>query len=131
MARNWVEFDEGPKLTDRNRLYVSINKDAEILINRHTYEQMNEPAAVVLLFDSSTYTIGLRPAIPLAPNAFPVRQKGKHGNRLISVRGFVDRHELKRANTVRFLTPAIEDGVLVLEYRRTANVSRNSKPGRR
>ena len=131
MTRNWVEFDEGPKATSRDSKYVSINQDGEILMNRHTYHELNEPAAVVILFDSGTYTIGLRPASPLTPNAFPIRQKGKHGNRQVAVRPFVERHELKLNGTARFLTPEIEEGILVLELRRTANVSRRKNSNRR
>ncbi|MEP7076377.1 MAG: hypothetical protein ABI878_11260 [Acidobacteriota bacterium] len=78
----------------------------------------------MLLFDSTTWTIGLRPARHDLPNAYPIIKKGNHGNMQVCIRPFIRKHEVRVEQTMRFMTAAIEDGVLVLEMRRTTNVSR-------
>jgi len=100
-------------------------------MNRCAFEKLTQPESVVMLFDPETDTAGLRPASPLMPNAYPVRLKGKWGTRLISAKSFAEKYEIKLDNTVRFLTAAIEDGILILEFRHMSSAARKQKKARR
>ncbi len=46
------------------RLYATINQRGDFVVNLKTYIRMNEPEAVVLLYDRDTRTIGVRPSRP-------------------------------------------------------------------
>ncbi|HEV8591278.1 MAG TPA: hypothetical protein VGQ55_04180 [Pyrinomonadaceae bacterium] len=131
MPRNWMEFDGGPSVASPKGVYVSMNKHGEIVMNRHTFQEMDQPPAVVILFDPDTDTIGLRPTSPLMPNAFPVKSKGNCGHRLISAKPFVRKHDIRIDATVRFHTAAVEDGVLVLELRNMVRAARGPRKWRK
>jgi len=127
MARNWIEFDEGPATPGRQDLYATLNKRGEMIINRHTFEAMDRPEAVNVLLELETCTIGLRPASRLAPNAFPLKPKGNCDNHVIRIQPFCTRHEIKPAETIRFVAPLIEDGVLTLRLKNTAKATRKKR----
>jgi hypothetical protein len=54
------------------RLYATINPRGDFVVNLKTYIRMNEPEAVVLLYDRDTRTIGVRPSRLTVPNAILV-----------------------------------------------------------
>ncbi|MEP6849379.1 MAG: hypothetical protein ABI999_11020 [Acidobacteriota bacterium] len=124
MERKWTEFEVGPRRAAEKGLYVSLNKEGDLLISGARYEALKGQDAVVLLFDSTTWTIGLRPASYDLPNAYPIIKKGNHGNKQVCIRPFMRKHEMRVEHGMRFMTAAIEDRVLVLEMRRTTDVSR-------
>src|SRR5947207_3175220 len=95
MARNWKEFEGCPIRVDRNEIYVTLNVTGEIVLNRHAFNMINRPEAVVLLFDSDTDTIGIKPASRLAPNSFPLKPKGICDNRVISIKPFCMEHDIR------------------------------------
>lgn len=113
MDRNWIEFESGP---DRpiSGLYVTLNWRGYIVFSRGVFEKMNSPEAFVLLFDRATNTIGVKPALPLMPNAFRANGKSASGTRIIYAKPFCKKYEIKIDGTVRFRNAAIEDGILVL-----------------
>ena len=124
MSRNWDEFGDGPAGTSRDEPYVSMNYRGEIVINRQIYETMQQPEAVILLFDHADDIIGVKPASPLMPNAFRVTEKGDCGHRRIRALPFARKHEIQLDGTVRFQTPTIEDGILLLELRHMVRSTR-------
>ena len=123
MDEKWIEFDDCPA-QPRDRIYASMSRIGEILFNRHADEAMGRPEAVVLLYDPNNDKIGLRPASPLMPNAFPVRPKGPSGHRLVRAKPFTTKHELIVDCTVRFRSPVVENGILILSLRNLVNVKR-------
>ena len=126
MARDWIEFDEGPEKAAAGEIYASMNKEGEILVNGPAYDEMGSPEAVTLLFDPATDTIGLRPASRRMPNAFLVRKKGDSGHRRIGAKRFAKKYEISLDGTVRFRNAAVEDGILVLSLRNIQNIKRKS-----
>ena len=60
---------------------------------------MKRPEAVVLLFDSDTDTIGIRPVGRLMPNAFPLNLKGNCDNYVIRSKPFCIERELPHKKT--------------------------------
>ena len=131
MSRNWIEFGEGPKKASPDEIGVSLNLRGEIVFNRHTYNEMNRPEAVVLLFDPDTDSIGLRPASPHALNAFRPKIKGHAQHRVVRAMAFTRKHNIKVDGTVRFPTATIEDGILVLNLRYMVTVTGTPRKGKR
>jgi len=76
MRRNWIELDEGSNRATQNEIYASMNEQSHIVINGHTFRELREPEAFVLMFDPDTDTIGLRPASVATHNAYRVRNRG-------------------------------------------------------
>lgn len=126
MPRNWIEFDDGPIKAVEGESYASMNKEGEILVNAHAYDEMGCPEAVVLLFEPDTDTIGLKPASRLTPNAFNLTPKGRSGHRRIWATAFAKRNDIRLDTTVRFRTPAVEDGIFVLSLRNIQPIKRTS-----
>ena len=124
MERNWVEFNDVPCLVDRNAFYVSMNKRGDIVMNGYTFDAIDRPKAVIMLFDPDTSTIGVRPVSGLAPNAFPVRPRHNGSHQQIPARTFAVKHEIQIDGTVRFRTAKVENGILVLELRQMAKATR-------
>jgi hypothetical protein len=120
MARNWIEFDESSDRHTTGLLYASLNAKRQILVNRYTYDEMKQPEAVKLFFEVATDCIGLKPASPLMPNAFPLRKNGKSGHHIIFAGRFAKKHDLRVDHTVGFHSAKIEDEILVLSLRNTA-----------
>ncbi|HTH51636.1 MAG TPA: hypothetical protein VL501_06870 [Pyrinomonadaceae bacterium] len=116
-ARNWTEFDEpAPRIIPEDRR-ASINYTGEITFDLATFKQLGEPRAMVLLYEESTRTIGLKPADPSAQNAVLVRARHKKSNRVVRSIPFLKRNKIEIEGYMRFPYPHIEDGVLVLDLR--------------
>ncbi|MBK8466507.1 MAG: hypothetical protein IPL32_11805 [Chloracidobacterium sp.] len=124
MERKWIEFEGSSDRHTTGQLYASLNQKGQILVNSHTYDQMETPEAVTLLYEPETETIGLRPASPLMPNAFPFRKNGVSGHRLIFARRFAKKHDIRVDHTISFYMAEIEKGILVLSLRHTVRAPR-------
>jgi len=116
--REWIEFETGPARVQTDRVFTSLNHKGELGINRHAFNELGCPEAVVLLFDPRNDTIGLKPSGRLMPNAFAVKPKGPRGRWTVRIIPFLRRHDIRIDGTVRFSTAAVEDGVLVLDLRK-------------
>ena len=126
MSRNWIEYGKGPRKSRPGELYASINSQGSVVINRHTYEAMNRPDAVVLMYDPETDAIGLKPVPPTTVNAFPVFKNDKT-HRRINCGPLVKEHALPITGTDRFPTARVEEGVLTLELKYRVPASRTRK----
>lgn len=124
MARNWIEFDEPSDRHTTGLLYASLNPKGQILVNAHTFDQMQRPEAVTLLFEPETDSIGLKPASPLMSNAFPLRKNGVSGHRVIFAGRFAKKHDIRVDHTVSFNLVEIEDGILILSLRNLSKAPR-------
>ena len=101
-----------------DQLYVTLNPKGEFVLNLKTYRRMREPVAVILLYDRSTDTIGLRPASDEAHNAILVRTRHSRYNRIVRSLPFLNEHGINLPRTVQFPTARIDDqGVLRLPLR--------------
>ena len=124
MERNWIEFNDVPCLVDRNAFYVSMNKRGDIIMNRYTYDAIDRPKEVIMLFDPDTSTIGVRRAEGIATNAFPVRPRHNGSHQQIPARTFAVKNEIQIDGTARFRTATVENGILVLELKHMAKATR-------
>ncbi|MCA1589858.1 MAG: hypothetical protein LC734_05595 [Acidobacteria bacterium] len=129
MSRNWIEFENGQE-RPLNGLYVTINDRGYIKFCRGVFEKMNKPAAVALLWDPLTDTIGVRPCPPLMPNAFGVKCTHPSGTQIIYSRPFCKEHDIRIEGTVRFRNAAIEEGILILPLNQLIIVKKNRVRGK-
>src|SRR5437870_3800819 len=85
----WDEFKEIARRRFAEQLYVTISpKNGEFVVSMHTYLKMNEPKAVVLLYDADARTIGVRPSSFDVPNAIAVRVRHFRYSRVFRSRKF-------------------------------------------
>jgi hypothetical protein len=109
-------------------MYVSLNHNGIIAMNRLAFEKLGSPEAVTLHFDIDNLSIGLKPCPLTAWNAFPISQRGT-GTRIIWAKAFMKANQLFMSRTYRFLTPVIEDGYLVLDFNHIAITTQSPRTG--
>ena len=100
------------------QLYATISPRGDFVVNLKTYVRMNEPEAVVLLFDRDMRTIGVRPSQLDLPNAILVHTRHARYNRVFRSRKFLAKHGIEINQTIQFPTAEIDtDGVLILNLK--------------
>ena len=118
MERRWLECTRHEKLGRWAELFVTMNPKGDIGMSRFTHEAMEGPERYVLLYDTLNNTIGLKPAGPSSPNAFPAGRRGMHGGRVIHARRLCNEFGIRLPENVRFENPTIDqDGILLLDLR--------------
>ena len=124
MTRDWQVYEDGPFYSPQGSIRVTLYAIGKIMINRHGFEAMGRPEALVPMFDEKNGVIGLQPTARHMPNGFPVRLRSTSGNYTLSIRRFCLRHQIRVEYTVRFRTPEIENGILVLDLRKLVRATR-------
>ena len=123
MRRDWKEIPRDDKRAQWAGIYVTLNSKGTIVMNRAAHEQLGEPAACLILYDSANNTIGLQPTGRQSRNAYPALKSGRHGGRKIAAFRLLVEGGLHIADTLEFPDAEIDlDGILVLNLR-TARVS--------
>lgn len=123
MRADWVEVPRGDVMPQYAGIYVTMNRQGDIVMSRVTYEMMNEPKAFLILFDKANMRIGLKPASPSTRNAYPVRVSNRSGAKMVRGHRLTREHRIEIPETIRFYDADIdEDGILILNLR-TAKVS--------
>jgi hypothetical protein len=114
----WIEFDMIAVRRRHQLLYVTLNPKGEFVLSLKTYREMKEPPAVVLLYDRTSDTIGLRPASDETRNAIVVRTRHSRYNRVVRSLPFLREHGIELTRTIQFPTARIDaEGVLCLPLR--------------
>ena len=123
--REWIECPRDPNASRWASLYATLNPKGDIVISRFTFEALEEPEHVVLMYDNRNHTIGIqKKSGVLAKNAYPVRSRGGHGGRVIRGYRLCREFGIRMESTVRFPYAEIENGVLILDLRDTEDASR-------
>lgn len=127
-ARKWAEFGASPPPRNGRRMYVSINQNGIIAMNRLAFEKLGSPEAVTMHYDIDNLSIGLKPSTLIARNAFPIAKRGT-GTRVIWAKSFMKANQIFMSRTYRFLTPVIENGYLVLDFNYIAITTQSPRTG--
>lgn len=110
------------------QLYATINPKGEFVVNLHTYVRMNEPEAVILLYDPETRTIGIRPSRIEIPHAIVVRTRHSRYNKVKRSKPFLTANEIEVKRTLQFPTADIDnEGVLVLNLKEAITAAQMPK----
>ena len=104
-------------------VYVTINREGTIAMNKVTYGGVSEPAAFQIMFDRVNSRIALKPTALSLKHAYRAGSYGKHGGRLVRAFRLLSQFGLKIDETLEFKDAEIDiDGQLILDLR-TARVS--------
>ena len=117
MSLHMIEFRgaAGRRRSD-GRKRVTMDVRNVIFLSMSVVEMLGSPAAVTFHYDPHKQIIGLTPADPRRPNAFPLRQSDRFRVRLIQARPFCKHFDIKVLRTISFNTIEIdsETGALLL-----------------
>ena len=122
--RSWKEFKGVAARRIPDAIRSSINPDGEITFDIDTFRKLREPQAMLLLYEPSTRTIGLRPAHPDAANAVLVRVSHAGSNMVVRSIPFLRENGIDVKTALRFPYPFIEDNTLILDLRRALTCGR-------
>lgn len=103
---------------------VTIQRRGLISLNRAAYALIDNPEAVVLLWDQERRVIGLKPAPIEDQNAYPARPqtpKSDKGPVMVAGSLFTQYYKIDTAESYRWV-PTVVDGILCIDI---------SKPGQK
>ena len=103
--------------------FVTIQRKGLLSLNRGAYEAIGRPEAVTLLYHREQRVVGLRPAEPGNPRAYPVRrQGGKEGgaqSHLVAGTAFTRHHDIDTSVARRYGVE-LRGGVLLIDLKQDA-----------
>ncbi|MFP5260846.1 MAG: hypothetical protein ACLGJB_02940 [Blastocatellia bacterium] len=114
MKRNFEEFLLRTNPALRKTPRVAIQSKGNISLNLAAYNALNEPKAVILMYDKETKAIGLKPVSADTRAAYPIRQQRGSKSFLVGAQTFCKYYGIDTEGTTVFV-PALEDGILVFE----------------
>ena len=125
MLDQWEQFEAGPNDRSEEKLYVSINRKGQILLNKKAVECLEAPAAVVLFFSKPSQKIGGRDPRHNDKGAVPLKTRPLSHSRMIHASPFCRNYGIRVDGTVSFVDIKLEnDGLLILDLNKTTRVSR-------
>ncbi len=113
MDANWKEFEIGP--AKKGKMHVTLCRKGNIMIGAAAFDRFGRPDAVILMYDEEKKLIGLRPAHPKTPNAFPTHGSKNGRHRVVRANRFYRHHELFVERMMAFINPRMEGAMLVLD----------------
>ena len=123
MHIEWSIVPRGDVHPAHTRVYVTMNRKGEIVLNGTAYRRMGEPAAFLLMYNQPNSLIALKPTAASMKNAYPVAKYDRRNGRVIRAFRLLNDYNIKLPDTVEFRDTEIDqDGVLILDLR-TARVS--------
>lgn len=122
--RSWKEFKGVAARRIPDEIRASITPGGDINFDNATFLKMGEPQAMLLFYEESSRTIGLKPASPDEHNAVLVRVRHARSNRVVRSMPFLRENCIEIDRTLRFPFPFIEDDVLILDLKTAVTASR-------
>jgi hypothetical protein len=123
MQIEWSVVPRGDVHPSDSRVYVTMNRKGEIVLNGTAYRRMGEPAAFLLMYNQPNSLIALKPTAASIKNAYPARKHGRRNGRVVRALRLLIDNNIKLPDTIEFKDAEIDpDGVLMLDLR-TARVS--------
>ena len=131
MRPDWKEFNEPAARRIPDAARVSLGARGAITFDLDTYRRLGEPEAMLLLYEESTRSIGLKPAHSDIPHSVLVRSRHPRSNRCVVSMPFLRRHKIDCTRSIRFPFPPIDDGVLVLRLDTAISAERPERKKKR
>jgi len=122
--RNFELFTGRNRPVRSDAVRVSLNRRSSFYLNNAAYLALGSPEAVLLMYDSKSRVIGLKPTDASVRHAYPVRKQENSQSYLVCGAAFVKYYNLSINDAFSFFDPVIEDGVLVLDLNQGAVVTR-------
>lgn len=95
--------------------YVTIQKRGVFALNHAAYATLQDPKAVILLFDHERRLVGFRKADATAEHAYPVRPNHKETAHLVTGALFSSHYGIPTDTARRWPARMIEDGILAID----------------
>lgn len=117
VEREWEECPREARDSRWATMYVTLNPEGDIVMNRATHKATGSPDSYVLLYDRQAGVIGMKAASSsVHKNAYPARPRGHHGGRRVRGYRLCREFGIRVGRTVRFPRCRLDkDGVLLLE----------------
>jgi hypothetical protein len=123
MSIEWSILPRGDVAAQWSGVYVTMNMQGSIIMNRATYQRMGEPAAFLVLLDKLNSRIALKPSSASVKHSYPAGKRGRYGGRIVRAYRLLTEFGIKLPGTVEFKDAEIDvDGQLILDLR-TARIS--------
>ena len=104
-------------------VYVTINREGTIAMNKVAYQRMGEPAAFLIMFDRVNSRIALKPTALSMKHAYRACKYQKHGGRRVRAYRLLTEYGIKIPETLEFKDAEVDfDRHLILDLR-TARIS--------
>ena len=130
MHVEWSLLPRGDVAPHWSHVYVTLNSQGMIAINKVAYQRMGAPAAFQIYFDKVNSRIALKPTALAMKHAYPAAGYGKRGGRRIRAYRLLTEYGIKIDETIEFKDAEIDpDGLLILDLR-TARVSPRARAQR-
>ena len=85
------------------RLYVSLNRRGEIVLNEAAFAAIGRPANVTLVYDAGTGSIGIKYPVAMDRHFFPVRGYGRDRKmRIVRARQMLKQFGIEVERTIVF-----------------------------
>lgn len=118
MEIEWTILPRGDVAAHWSGLYVTMNRIGSIVLSRVTHERLGEPGAVLIMLDRFNQRLGLKPVEVGERHAYPVRNYGRRGAKIVRAFRIVTEFGIRPADTIEFQEPKIDlDGHLILDLR--------------
>ncbi len=116
---DWVVLPRGDVAPHWSGLYVTLNRGGSIVLSRITHERLGEPTGYLIMFDRFARRLALKPAVPGTRHAYPARNYGRRGSKIIRAYRLVAEFGIRPPDTIEFLRPKIDpDGNMILDLRK-------------
>lgn len=123
MQIEWSVLPRGDVHPSQSRIFVTMNRKGEIVLNGMAWRRMGEPAAFLVMYNQPNSLIALKPMAAAMKNAYPARKHGRSDGRVVRAFRLLTEYGIKLPDTVEFRDAEIDmDGQLILDLR-TARVS--------
>ncbi len=93
---------------------VTLQTRGTALMNKAAFEMLGKPAGVELFWSKEHRVMGMRPAHPQAPDAYPVRKPTKADAALVSIQKFRVVYGLDRSVSRRY-RPKLVEGTMYID----------------
>jgi len=95
-----------------------MNRLGSIVLSRVTRERLGGPEAVFIMWDRFNQRLGLKPAGVGERNAYPLRNYGRRGAKIVRAYRLSTEFGIRPPDTLEFQGTKIDaDGVLILDLR--------------
>lgn len=125
MIKQWELFEKVSAGRVARNMRVSLNERGSISLNQKAFDELKEPVEAELYFDKINKLIGIKPVLEHTAYSYPVRKQGENRSYIIRAMSFLTYYNIKITGTVLFISPTVEDGMLVLDMNNTKAVTKN------
>lgn len=123
MQIEWSVVPRGDVHPSHTRIYVTMNRKGEIVLNGTAYRRIGEPPAFLLKYNKLHNLIAMHPADASERNAFPARKYGRRNARVVRAFRLLIENDIQLHDTIVFPDAKIVLNHIMLLDLKTARIS--------